>query len=94
MAALLAAIPRAVENRVPVLRSTASGVTTYIDETGRYEEIVPLYEQGFLVVDVNVGKPDSTLYNRWGDWFPIACAAGLLLLLALSFRKSPHSPVS
>jgi apolipoprotein N-acyltransferase len=63
---------RAVENRVPMVRSTTSGVTGHIDAHGRLLGRIPSYEAGFVVTDV-VPAPDDmrpTLYTLWGDWFP------------------------
>ncbi len=68
-----AALFRAVENRRPLLRATASGVTAHVDAAGRIVATLPLYVEASLVADVRVGS-GTTLYNRLGDWFPAACA--------------------
>jgi apolipoprotein N-acyltransferase len=72
---------RAVENRRPLLRSTASGYTAYVDPSGRLVKGLPFYEEGYLVVDVPLRDRGTTLYTRYGDWFPLACVLGLLFLL-------------
>jgi hypothetical protein len=48
---------------------------------------------------VPLGGRPSTLYTRWGDWFPAACAvalAGLALFAAMrglsSRRAGPSAP--
>lgn len=74
------AVFRAVENRRPVLRATASGLTVHIDSRGRRLRSLPCYLEGALVVDVPLAEAASTLYTSWGDWFPAACAAALLAL--------------
>jgi apolipoprotein N-acyltransferase len=61
---------RAVENRVPLVRASASGLTGYVDTAGRLVATVPFYQERFLVVDVEVKEPTLTLYTRFGDWFP------------------------
>lgn len=93
----VAALFRTVELRRPMVRSTASGVTSHIDAYGRIIATVPQYSEQYLVVDVEV--PDgsrTTLYERWGDWFPLL--AGFLLIvmtgvagvrLALHARRGP-----
>ena len=76
---------RTVENRRPMVRATASGLTAHIDRWGRVLATAPYYEEAYLVVDVDVprgaDKP-TTIYTRYGDWFPIA-AGGITVLLAL-----------
>ena len=71
---------RAVENRRPVVRSTASGVTCYVDTTGRLRAELPCYQEGCLVVDVRLvsdSADDSgrlSVYTRFEDWFPLSTA--------------------
>ena len=76
---------RAVENRRPLLRSTASGYTAYVDSAGRQVDALPIYEEGYLVVDVKLESKGLSVYTWLGDWFPLACAIGLFALLLLSF---------
>jgi apolipoprotein N-acyltransferase len=72
---------RALENRRPLVRATASGLTCYVDTEGRFRATLPYYSEAVLVVDVEFPAGDDRLsvYTRFGDWFPL----GLLLLLAL-----------
>jgi apolipoprotein N-acyltransferase len=77
----VAALFRTVELRRPMVRSTASGVTSHIDAYGRIIATVPQYSEQYLVVDVDV--PDgsrTTLYERWGDWFPLLAAFVLIVM--------------
>jgi len=65
---------RSVENRRPVLRSTSSGYTVYIDASGQIQPgALEHYREGYLVARVPLPEKRLTLYTRWGDWFPIAC---------------------
>jgi apolipoprotein N-acyltransferase len=75
------ALFRAIENRLPLVRATASGLTCHIDYTGRLRAQLDYYTEGQLVVDVELHDLPATPYNRWGDWFPLLLA-GLLLVLA------------
>ena len=61
---------RAVENRVPLVRASASGLTGYVDTVGRLVATVPFYQERYLVADVEIHEPVLTLYTRFGDWFP------------------------
>jgi apolipoprotein N-acyltransferase len=81
---------RAVENRRPLLRATASGVTAYVETSGRVAAQLPYYAADFLVVDVDLSKNRGSLYTRFGDWFPYLCAAGLAalaIIIALRMGK-------
>ncbi|MBN1413260.1 MAG: apolipoprotein N-acyltransferase [Spirochaetales bacterium] len=77
---------RAVENGLPMVRATTSGVTCYVDRCGRILASLPCYEEGTLVVSVPTGTGSPTPYTRWGDWFPLACLtalAGFLITVLL-----------
>jgi len=80
----VAGLFRAVENRRPVLRTTASGLTGQIDIHGRIIQTAPYYEAAYLVSDVEIANEQaSTIYTRFGDYFPLG-AGGLLFVIWLS----------
>lgn len=80
-----AGVFRAVENRRPLLRASVSGKTVYVDSYGRKHAELPMYVRDYLVVDFDpeLENQRSSLYTRFGDWFPIF---SLLLLLAACLR--------
>jgi apolipoprotein N-acyltransferase len=78
------ALFRAVENRLPLVRATASGLTCHIDYTGRLRASLDCYTEGQLVVDVELRDLPATPYSRWGDWFPLLLCGLLLVLAAFS----------
>ena len=80
----IAAMFRAVENRVPLIRSTASGLTSHVDHTGRLRQRLPYYEEGYLVADLKLRPGALTFYSRFGDWFPGLMFVGLLVLAVFS----------
>ncbi len=81
---------RAVETRRPLVRSTASGLTAYVDTAGRVRSSLPYYVEGYLVVDVKIPESRTTLYTLAGDWFPIALIALLILLpIGYYFLRKP-----
>ena len=74
---------RAVENRRPLLRATASGLTAYVDPTGRLIKSVPYYREEYLTADVAIPAPHMSLYTLWGDWLPqVLLLVTLILLIA------------
>jgi apolipoprotein N-acyltransferase len=76
------AVFRAVENGRPLVRATASGLTCVVDPVGRITARAPIYEEAVIVADVAAVEGGTTPYTRWGDWFPPALAALLLLVAA------------
>ncbi len=82
------AIFRAIENRRPMLRSTASGLTSHIDPHGNILGTLPYYEEAWMTADVGLSdNPPTTLYSRLGDWFPVASGVGLLGLVIFGVRR-------
>jgi len=70
---------RAVENRVGIARAVNTGISAFIDPTGRIEEVVRAPDRlygpsirGYLVRNIKLDKRIS-IYTRFGDWFAISC---------------------
>lgn len=82
---------RAVENRMTVVRAANNGISAVYDPWGMPLAKMGFNERGRLDVDVPVADPfpGRSLYARLGDWFGLACMAGLVVLLALSLRRRP-----
>jgi apolipoprotein N-acyltransferase len=75
---MIMAIFRATENQRTMVRSTNGGMTTIIDPNGRILELLPPFEESYLVADAPVYvSPRLTPYTRWGDWL-----AWVMLVLA------------
>ncbi len=73
---------RAVEHRVPFLRSANTGISGWVDPLGRWHDRTPLYEEAVVVADLPISGL-TTPYTRWGDWVPFACVlawGGLALI--------------
>jgi len=69
----LMAVFRAVENRRSLVRSANTGISGFIDPVGRITAQTPLFQEAVLTREVPL-MSGGTLYNRLGDWFPLACA--------------------
>ena len=87
-----AAIFRAVENGVPLVRCCNNGVTCWIDAHGPVRQIFKdntggIYGAGAMTFELPLPdeKPAPTFYNRHGDWFGWACA---LVTMALVFCQN------
>jgi len=58
---------RAMEAGRPMLRSTNTGMTAWVEPDGRVMDVLPQFERDALVVDVH-GYQGWTPYARWADW--------------------------
>ena len=87
---------RAVENRIPLLRSCNTGVTCWIDEHGRLREVLrdkngSEYTAGIATWEIPIARRDTraqTFYNRHGDVFGWACVGVSALLLLGKFKRA------
>ncbi|MDR1123654.1 MAG: apolipoprotein N-acyltransferase [Elusimicrobiota bacterium] len=72
---LRANIFRAVENRRPLLRSTNTGISAWVDAFGRvkFQSVLNKRETALLAFDFQP-KAGKTFYARSGDIFAYACA--------------------
>ncbi len=61
------AVLRAVENRVSIVRCANTGISGFIDPTGRYLTRIPLLERGHLTKNLPLNQ-EKTFYTQHGDW--------------------------
>ena len=82
---------RAVEHRVAIARAANTGVSAFVEPTGRIGPMLPLLERGVLHRRIPL-RDRTTLYTRFGDWLVYACAGLGAAGVALAFfRRSPAS---
>ena len=72
---------RAIEEGLPVIRSTPTGISAIIDANGQIMQSLPLGTDGRIDAVIPPAKA-PTLFARFGNVSPLALA-GLLILLAL-----------
>jgi apolipoprotein N-acyltransferase len=65
---------RAAENRRWLLRATNDGITATIDPAGRVRGTLPPYIEAAATTGFSY-IAGETVYTRFGDWFPLLCAA-------------------
>ncbi|WP_299194859.1 apolipoprotein N-acyltransferase [uncultured Erythrobacter sp.] len=76
---------RAIEEGLPVLRSTTTGISAVIDADGVVQGSIATGEADKLEGVIPAAKP-PTLFARWGNALPLAWAA-LLALLGLGLPR-------
>lgn len=76
---------RAIEEGLPILRSTPTGISAVIDGRGRVLESIPHRQEG--AIELALPRPlPSTLFARLGNWLAFL-VAGTLYLFAIAFRR-------
>lgn len=75
---------RAIEGNRYLLRAATTGISAYIDPTGRLLETIPMGRDGTIYATFEP-RTEMTPYVRFGDWFAwVACGA---VLAALFLRR-------
>lgn len=76
---------RAIEEGLPVIRSTPTGISAVIDADGRILDSVPMHQPGRIDTVVPPAHA-PTLFARYGNVLPVGFAL-LLLAAAIAFRR-------
>lgn len=71
-------IARAIESRIPVIRSTNNGISAVIDQTGKVSAVTQLDARDVLKGSISKHRV-SSIYSQFGD---LIVAAGAVILLA------------
>ena len=80
------AVFRAVENRVPIARAANSGISGFIDSTGRILATSNIFTEACLTRSLTPSAT-RTFYTRYGDVFAYLCSLAGLLLVALPLKE-------
>ena len=76
---------RAVENRRSLIRSANTGISGFIDPTGRITDQTDIFKEAVITRSVPL-MSQKTIYTRFGDWFAITCIIITTILLRLYLR--------
>ena len=77
---------RAIEEGLPVIRATPTGISAVVDADGRILESLPMHAAGRIDTVVPPAHA-PTLFARFGNTLPVGFAL-LLLALAIAFRRA------
>jgi apolipoprotein N-acyltransferase len=80
------AVFRAIENRKPVIRAANTGISGFIDSSGRILQASDIFKRTTLIAEL---KTDHTLsfYTKYGDLFSFFCIVTSLLFFINIRRK-------
>ncbi len=98
-----AAVFRAVENGVPLLRCSNNGLTCWADAHGQLRQVFTdkngsVYGSGFMTAEIPLPPKGEhhtpTFYHQHGDWFGWGCVvlAGVSVVLRCSMRGKATVP--
>ena len=76
---------RAVENRIPVVISSVSGQTAFLDQNGQVMVMALPFTQTYAIAQVPLVQPSqkATVYNQIGDIFGLAPLFLFIILLII-----------
>jgi apolipoprotein N-acyltransferase len=77
---------RAVENRMPLVRATNTGVSAVVAPDGTITGATPLFEEALIVEDVRIVR-GASLYTFLGDWLVYASIALIVGLVIVRIRS-------
>jgi apolipoprotein N-acyltransferase len=87
---------RSAETGLWTARAANTGISAFIDGSGRVREQTRIFEQGLLVADVprHPDPRNATFYVRHGDLFAFACWLAAIGLAATAWRRHAASRAS
>jgi apolipoprotein N-acyltransferase len=98
-----AAVFRAVENGLPLIRCSNNGLTGWVDAHGRLRQVFrdahgTIYGPGCLTTQIPLLAPGEkripTFYHQHGDWFGWACVGitGIMLIGRILRQRRASRP--
>ena len=79
---------RAVENRVPIVRSANTGISGTITANGTLRDETELFVDAARITQITPGERGLTFYSAYGDIFSWLCLLGTGLLVVTALRNN------
>lgn len=76
---------RAIEEGLPIIRSTPTGISAVIYPDGSIRQSIPLHRAGAVETSIPAALP-PTLFSRLGNWLALIVSA-ILLICAIAIRR-------
>lgn len=83
---------RTVEHRLPLVRSTNTGVSSFIDPVGRIVSHTQLTGRETLIEDVAVMPPPTTLYSKVGDILGWIAVSAVVVMVVMRRKEKKRKP--
>lgn len=80
---------RAAEHRMWVLQAALTGITSFVEPSGRAVSQTGLFQRAVVEDDVRFATT-RTVYGRFGDWLPAACLLSLVAGATAAARSPRH----
>lgn len=77
---------RAIENRIPLVRATNTGVSAVVSPDGAITDATSLFEEAVVVEDVKIVR-GASLYTLLGDWLVYASVFLIVGLIVVRYRS-------
>jgi apolipoprotein N-acyltransferase len=74
---------RAVENRAWIVRAANTGISGFINPTGRIVQATEIFKNA-ICTDTIYPHQEKTFYTKYGDLFPLICYIIVLLIFTLT----------
>ena len=84
---------RAVEEGLPVLRATTTGISAVIDARGVVRDYLPMHRAGIMEGRIPPAAA-PTLFARLGNFLPLGWAGLFILLALIAMRRAKHTTIS
>ena len=81
------AVLRAVENRIPIVRSANTGISGAIDRNGRILKTTAIFEKNIILTPIRTYSTPPTYYTSYGDVFSWMCIATVFALGFINRNK-------
>lgn len=89
---LMLAAAQSAMNGLPLVRSTTTGISAFVDAAGLITDQTGKFTRESLVRDVRPVRVAGP-YSRWGDWFAWLCVAASAMLLVAGAERGSRTAV-
>ncbi len=76
---------RAIEEGLPVIRSTPTGISAVVSAKGLVKHSIPWAKEGNIATELPIAHP-PTFFSKWGNMIPLSFA-GMLIFLGIALLR-------
>ncbi len=79
---------RAVEHGLPLVRAANTGISAFVDASGRVLRETEIFQRTAVVDRIPGAREGTTLYTRFGDWVVVFCWLSLVVIGGVQIVRS------